>query len=320
MAGRDERGEEMVVLTRVFDAPRELVFAAWIEPKHFVNWWGPRGCRVPVCELDPRPGGLIHYVMRAPEFDHRVRGTFDQVTRPTRLVLSQWFVDERGNREIPIGFDGWRIDATFLTVVEFFDEPGDKTRVTVKQSVTFPSGGPARESFARVRGGAREGWSSSLDRLADLVDDTSDREIRVKRVFDAPRELVWKAWTEPEGISQWWGPKGFRTTTEVMDVRPGGEWRHVMHGPDGRDYPNLIVYEEVIAPERLLYRHPAFGGETADFRAIITFEAQGARTEVTLRMIFANAADLRHVDKKYGAIDGASQTLQRLDEHLKAQR
>ena len=62
-----------------------------------------------------------------------------------------------------------------------------------------------------------------------------DREIVATRIFDAPRELVWKVWTEQEHIGQWWGPKGFTTTTYSMDVRPGGVWRFVMHGPDGRE-------------------------------------------------------------------------------------
>lgn len=320
MAARNERDEDMILLTRVFDAPRTLVFAAWTEPKHFVKWWGPRGCSVPICELDLRPGGVIDYLMRAPGFDHRVRGTFDEIVAPERLVFTQYFVDDQGRRAMPTGFDDWRIDASFLTVVELFEEPGNKTRLTVKQTVTFPSGAPPREAIGPERGKARAGWTSSLDRLAELVDDTSDREVVVKRTFDAPRELVWKAWTEPERIAQWWGPSGFTTTTEVMDVRPGGEWRHVMHGPDGRSYPNQILYSEVIPPERLVYDHPAFGGETAVFHAVVTFDAQGARTEVTMRMIFPSAADLRHVDEKYGAIEGASQTVARLGEHLARQR
>ena len=78
------------------------------------------------------------------------------------------------------------------------------------------------------------------------VADTSEREILLSRVFDAPRNLVWEAWTDPRQVAQWWGPNGFTTTIEVMDVRPGGHWRHVMHGPDGTDYPNDIVFLEVV--------------------------------------------------------------------------
>src|SRR5207248_2469506 len=82
-----------------------------------------------------------------------------------------------------------------------------------------------------------------------------DREIVATRIFDAPRELVFKVWTDPKHIGNWWGPKGFATTTFSMDVRPGGVWRFVMHGPDGRDYENKITYLEVVAPERIVYKH-----------------------------------------------------------------
>src|SRR3954464_6742963 len=81
------------------------------------------------------------------------------------------------------------------------------------------------------------------------------REIGITRVFDAPRELVFKMWTDPKHVAQWWGPQGFMTTTYKMDVKAGGVWRFAMHGPDGRDYENQITYVEVVEPERIAYRH-----------------------------------------------------------------
>ena len=71
------------------------------------------------------------------------------------------------------------------------------------------------------------------------------------RVFDAPRDLVWAAWTDPAHLAQWWGPDGFTTTTSAYDLRPGGTWRFMMHGPDGSDYPNRITFDEIVRPERL---------------------------------------------------------------------
>ena len=72
----------------------------------------------------------------------------------------------------------------------------------------------------------------------------AEREISITRLFDAPRELVFEAWTDPEQVVQWWGPHGFTTTIHEMDVRPGGVWRFIMHGPDGTDYDNRVVFEE----------------------------------------------------------------------------
>lgn len=82
---------------------------------------------------------------------------------------------------------------------------------------------------------------------------TADREIAITRILDAPRELVYEVWTKPEHIAQWWGPNGFTNTVHNMEVKVGGEWRLTMHGPDGIDYPNLIIFKEIIAPEKLVY-------------------------------------------------------------------
>jgi uncharacterized protein YndB with AHSA1/START domain len=151
-----------------------------------------------------------------------------------------------------------------------------------------------------------------------LVEDTSDREIVLTRVFDAPRDLVWKAITIPAHLVQWWGPIGFTTTVEEMDVRPGGVWKHIMHGPDGTDYPGKSVFTEVVIPERLSFTHSGGkkGGPAAQFDSTWTFEAQGEKTKVTLRMVFPTAA-LRDLNENtYHAIEGGQQTLSRLAWHL----
>ena len=83
----------------------------------------------------------------------------------------------------------------------------------------------------------------------------SSREIITTRHVDAPRDLVFRAFTEPEHVIHWWGPFGFRNTIHEMAVKPGGVWRFTMLGPDGTDYPNEIRYRDVVIPERLTYRH-----------------------------------------------------------------
>ncbi len=147
--------------------------------------------------------------------------------------------------------------------------------------------------------------------------NTADRELVIKRVLDAPRELVFAVWTDPEHVAQWWGPNGFSTTIQEMDVRPDGIWRLVMHGPDGTDYKNKIVFLEVVKPERLVYKHePEKGSEPVTFETTVTFADRGNKTELTFRILFPSAAIFKQVEKKYGAIEGANQTLGRLGEHL----
>jgi uncharacterized protein YndB with AHSA1/START domain len=146
----------------------------------------------------------------------------------------------------------------------------------------------------------------------------ADRELAYVRIYDAPRELVFEAWTNPKHLVKWWGPNGFTITTRSIDVRPGGVWRFVMHGPDGRDYENRITYEEIVKPERLVYSHG--GGddvEPVQFQTTVIFENQEGKTKLTMRAIFPTAAERDRVVKEYGAIEGAHQHLARLAEHLK---
>ncbi len=156
-------------------------------------------------------------------------------------------------------------------------------------------------------------------RRSSLAAGTADREIVIARVFDAPRELVWRAWTDPQHVVNWWGPTGFTTTIEKMDVRPGGVWKHVMHAPDGTDYPNSSVFREVVKPERIVFSHGGGkeGGPGVHFTATWTFEAlAGNQTRVTIRMVFDSAADRDVVVREYGAIEGGKQTLGRLADYL----
>ena len=146
--------------------------------------------------------------------------------------------------------------------------------------------------------------------------NTAEREIVIERTVNAPRELVWRAWTEADQIAAWWGPNGFTTTIHEMDVAVGGVWRFMMHGPDGTDYPNKVVYREIVKPERLVYDHTDDRDPPSQqFQTTVTFAAQGRKTMVTLRALFANA-EARAASVKFGAIEGGAQTLARLDQHV----
>ena len=151
------------------------------------------------------------------------------------------------------------------------------------------------------------------------IDLDSDPKVMVgTRLLDAPRELVWSVWTDPKHLAQWWGPDGFRTTTSAFDFKPGGVWRFVMHGPDGRDYENRITFDEIVKPERIRYHHG--GGddvEPVQFRTIVTFEDLGDRTtRLTLHASFPSAGERERVIREYGADKGAMETLSRLADYV----
>lgn len=148
------------------------------------------------------------------------------------------------------------------------------------------------------------------------ITSTADRDLVVSRVYDTPRYLVFRAWTDPLRISEWWGPDGFTTTTRSMDVRPGGAWDYVMHGPDGVDWPNYVAYIDVVAPERLVYAHGEYAGRPAEFETTVTFVDRDGKTEVTLRALFPTAEVRDRNVAEHGAVEGGKQTLARLAEQL----
>ena len=158
----------------------------------------------------------------------------------------------------------------------------------------------------------------SAEQMTADAAGAADREIVLSRELDAPRELVWRAYTDPAHLPNWWGPHGFTNTVHEIDVRPGGRWRFTMHGPDGTDYPNRIVYREVVAPERLEFAH----GEDVDddpdaFQVTVTFDdLGGGRTRVTQRMLFPTAAQ-REAVVQFGAVELGKQTMDKLAAYLK---
>jgi uncharacterized protein YndB with AHSA1/START domain len=151
------------------------------------------------------------------------------------------------------------------------------------------------------------------------AESTVDREIVITRDFNASRELVWEAMTNPRHVVNWWGPRGFSTTIEKMVFRVGGEWKHVMCGPDGVKYPNKSVFKEIVKPERIVFAHGGKreNGPGVSFVSTWTFEALAAgKTRVTIRMVFPSALERDFVVKEFGAIEGGKQTLERLGEYL----
>jgi uncharacterized protein YndB with AHSA1/START domain len=149
------------------------------------------------------------------------------------------------------------------------------------------------------------------------MEQPSDREVIFSRLLDAPRELVWKVWTQLEHVHRWWGPSGFTTTTHQFNFAPGGEWRFIMHGPDGTDYPNRVVFHEIVPLSRLVYQNGwDLPGAPLDFTVVVTFDTDGEKTRLSIHMTFSNAESLRTAVERYGVLEGGTQTLDRLADHL----
>lgn len=146
-------------------------------------------------------------------------------------------------------------------------------------------------------------------------------ELRLIRIFDAPVAAVWDAWTDPEQVLQWWGPRGFSVTTHSRDFRAGGHWSYTMHGPDGVDWPNRTVYHEVEKHTRLVYDHggaedrPPLFRVTAEFRSL----DGGERTELDMRMTLPTP-EAAEETRKFIKKAGGDSTWDRLAEFLDERR
>ena len=144
----------------------------------------------------------------------------------------------------------------------------------------------------------------------------TDREILITGTLNAPIHLVWEAWSKPEHIAQWWGPNGFTNTITKMDLKPGGEWNLVMHGPDGTDYKNESIFKEVNLNKRIVYDHIS----APQFTSTIEFEAQGDHTLLKWRMLFETDALFIQVVKTFKADEGLKQNIDKFGTYLSKMR
>lgn len=140
-------------------------------------------------------------------------------------------------------------------------------------------------------------------------------EFTITRLYDAPVALVWDAWTDPKKAAKWWGPRGFTITTHSKELRPGGQWKYTMHGPDGKDWPNIATYHEVEKCSRLVYDHGATETTPPLFRVTALFKEIKGKTELKMTMTLETAEAAREI-QKFIKQAGGNATWDRLAEYL----
>jgi uncharacterized protein YndB with AHSA1/START domain len=148
-----------------------------------------------------------------------------------------------------------------------------------------------------------------------VTTSTTDRELRLTRLLNAPVDLVWQVFTNPEHIKHWWGPNGFSNTITKMEVEPGGEWDLVMHGPDGTDYKNKAVFKEIIKHKKIVYDHVS----GPKFLTTIEFESKGDQTHISWHMLFESKEQFIQTVKTFKADEGLKQNIERLQHYLDVQ-
>jgi len=154
-----------------------------------------------------------------------------------------------------------------------------------------------------------------------VVTEPENRTLIISRVFDAPRVLVFAAFTKPEHLAQWWGPKGWTLPVCTMDFRPGGVWHYCMRGPDGEESWGRTVYREIVEPERIVSVDAfsdAEGNVVAGMPEMVitlTFEEHDGKTTLTNRVQFTTVADVEAA-LAMGMMQGLTETWDRLDAYL----
>ena len=141
--------------------------------------------------------------------------------------------------------------------------------------------------------------------------NTANREIGTSRLFNAPIELLWEMWTNPDHIKNWWGPNGFTNTIHQMDFKEGGEWKLTMHGPDGTNYPNRSIFKEIVPFKKIVFEH-----FNPNFITTVLFESKGDATLIDWTLLFDTAEMRETVVKAHKADEGQKQNIERLEKYL----
>lgn len=307
---------EDIVVVRVFDAPRELVWKAWSEPQHFQRWWGPKGFTSPSATMDFRVGGRYHWCMRSPDGREMwTTGVYREIITPQRLVYTDSPADAHGNAVPPsyLGMPGDTIVEGLVTVT--LDDEGGKTKLTLRHA-GLPS--------AWIKSAAG-GWNQTFDKLAASLAERrlaitlpSDTEIMMTRTFDAPRQRVFEAHSTAEHVRRWWGPREFEMTVCDMDFRPGGKWRFVQTSARG-EFGFRGEYREISPPDRIVWTFEYEGAPGEIAVETLTLTERNGRTTLTTRSVFPSRA-ARDAMIESGMEKGAAETWDRLAEHLRSMR
>jgi uncharacterized protein YndB with AHSA1/START domain len=313
------KGYELKI-TRVFNAPRALVWEAWINPTMQMQWMGPRGFNTTKLDMPKIPGALWQRTMEglAPASGGmpvklKQHGTILEIQPPELLVFTfRW--------DVPTDVGLSNMDFEENTVTVQLEETGSKTVMTFTQ-------GPFLN--ARTRDEHTGGWNSAFDKLAEFlaaeqpgrVPDANDvpTELRLRRFFRVPCELVLAAWTKPEMLAQWWGPKGFTVPRCEFEGKGGGKIYLEMQAPDGTVYPMSGRVAEFYAPYRIHFTAtPLDKNGNAIFETwnSVFLEEKNGGTEVTLDVHLMSMTDAAPMFLK-GMKEGWSQSLEKLAEMLK---
>ncbi len=256
------------------------------------HWWGPKDFRNTFETFDFTPGGLWRFTMHGPDgTNYPQEWAFIEIVQPSRIVLDHLTAPK------------FRVTATF-------EDVDGKTKISFRQ--LFESAAVCDSIKPRAVPGNEQNFDRLAAQLSIMQGDA--RELTIIRIFDAPRALVWKAWTDPVHLAAWWGPHGFTNPVCEIDARPGGAILIVMRAPDGTDYPMRGIFQEIVELERIVISNRAIDDKDdpiIDGLTTVTFAERGGKTEMTLHTR-AVALTSQAIAMIAGMEAGWTQSLERL--------
>jgi uncharacterized protein YndB with AHSA1/START domain len=268
-----------LVTSRVLNAPRERVFGAISDPAQLAQWWGPKGFTNTFEEFDFREGGTWEFVMHGPDGkDYKNKHTFAEIVKPERVVFQH-------------------LSSPRFQLTVSLDESGaGKTKITWRQRFE------TAEECTRIATYAVPGNEQNLDRMeAHLAKVSAPRPFLISRTFDAPRELVWKAWSERARLMEWFAPKGFKMPAAKMEFHPGGSFHYCLEAPNGQEMWGKFVYREIVSPEKIVLvnsfsdeaggitRHPMSETWPLEMISTFTLAEENGRAAATIHWTPLNA-------------------------------
>ena len=286
-----------LTISRVVNAPRELVWNVWTDPDHIKHWWGPNGFTNTIFQMDVKPGGVWDFVMHGPDgTDYKNKSVYKEVVKYEKIVYDH--------------VSGPKFQFTVT-----FKEQDGRTLINIDMLFQTPE---ERDNVVKVFK-ADVGLRQNMYKLEGYLRKVSaEKEMTLERIINAPRTLVFKAWTDPKQLEQWWGPRGFTNPVCDVDARPGGKILIHMKAPDGVVYPMDGEFHEIVETEKIVFTSAALdknGKRLFEVLNTVTFSEEEGKTKLKLHAAVSNIAD---EGKPYlnGMNEGWNQSIDRLEDFL----
>ncbi len=311
MSTTTQTSDREIISQRTVPFSRALVFKAWTDPTHLAKWWGPKGFTNTFHEFDLKPGGHWRFVMHGPDgANYNNESVFVEIVEQERIVFDHV------------------CNPLFRVVATFEEKPGGT-------AITFRMIFPTEAQCEAVKPLCIPSNEQNFDRLeavlATMPIDATNPFV-ITRNFDAPRDLVWKVWSEPEHMKHWWAPKGFELSVVRQEFRPGGLVHYCLRSADGHEMWGKSIYREISAPGQLVFvnsfsdadaslvRHPMSATWPLEMLTTITFTERDGKTDIRLTWIplSPNAEERQTFDAAHdGMRQGWTGTFDQLEAYLK---